>query len=57
MMIYVCRNKERTIHVYRGDGPDTFRRRHASPSDMEVKAHEVLVNLSANEGSSITKVK
>jgi hypothetical protein len=35
-----------------------FLKIHASPSDMEVKGHDlILVNLSENEGNSITKVK
>ena len=44
------------MHVYRGGG---LNHKEDMPRlcAMEVKAHEVLVNLAANEGNSITKVR
>ena len=46
----------RSTHVYRGGGPN-HKEDMSRLCAMEVKIHEALGNLSANEGNSITKVK
>ena len=46
----------RSTHVYRGGGPN-HKEDMPRLCAMEVKAHELRVNLAANEGSSITKVR
>ena len=47
-------SKEARMYI---EEEDPTEKKTCLPSDMEVKVHEALGNLAANEGSSITKVK